>query len=44
MKENKHLSKDGITEIIELSYKMNNLGSRRYKKDHLLRIVGKMKV
>ena len=35
----KHLQKDGLREILELSYRMNGFGARRYnKKELLLRI------
>lgn len=44
MRQNKHLSKDGILEIFDLAYKMNNFGARRYDKGIFLKIVSKMKV
>lgn len=44
MKENLHLTKDGITYIINLAYQMNNLGARRYKKEYLLRVLNKKKI
>ena len=44
MREQKHLSQVGLRQIISLAYRMNNLGSRRYRKEDLLKIVGKMKV
>jgi len=44
MKKNKHLSAKGVKQIIRLAYQMNNLGSRRYEQEYLLRIVNKMKV
>ena len=44
MRKRHHLRQDGISTIVNLAFKMNNLGARRYTKDILLRIVGKMKV
>lgn len=44
IQNNQHLTKGGITTIINLAYQMNNLGARRYSKDFLLKIVNKMKV
>ena len=44
MKENKHLSVTGIKEILDLGYKMNNLGARKYDKKYFLRIISKVKV
>lgn len=44
MKVNQHLSVKGIKEIIDYAYKMNNIGSRRYAKKELLKIVSKVKV
>lgn len=44
MKESKHLSKSGISQIIDVAYTMNNIGARKYTKKLLLKIVGKMKV
>ena len=41
MRQNRHLSKDGIEDIISLAYMMNNLGARRYTKEQLLRIVAR---
>ncbi|MBI2049673.1 LAGLIDADG family homing endonuclease [Candidatus Roizmanbacteria bacterium] len=32
----KHLKKNGLREIVELSYQMNGFGARRYKKTELL--------
>lgn len=34
--EGKHLQKDTLKEIVELSYQMNGLGARRYTKQELL--------
>jgi len=31
-----HLNKNGLKEIVEISYKMNGFGARRYKKQELL--------
>ena len=39
MKENRHLSVSGMKQVIELAYRMNNLGARRHAKEDLLRIV-----
>ncbi|MEA3248956.1 MAG: LAGLIDADG family homing endonuclease [Patescibacteria group bacterium] len=44
MERKKHLTRNGIREIIGLAYEMNNLGARRYAKDRLLRAVDEMKV
>lgn len=44
MKVNLHLSADGIKEIIDSAYTMNNIGARHYLKADLLSIIGKMKV
>ena len=41
---NLHLSPKYLREIIELSYKMNPSGKRKYKKEELLRVLGEMKV
>ena len=32
----KHLKRNGLREILELSYQMNGFGARRYKKKELL--------
>lgn len=34
-----HLKRDGLKEIVRLSYQMNGLGARRYLKDKLLSIL-----
>jgi len=39
IKENKHLQKNSLRKIIELSYQMNGLGARRYKKQELFNIL-----
>lgn len=39
MAEKEHLTKTGMIHVIEIAYRMNNLGARRYQKDDLLRIV-----
>ena len=44
MKYSKHLSRDGIKQIIELAYSMNNFGARKHNKALLLKVVNKMKV
>ena len=44
IKKNLHLTKDGVAQIINLAYQMNNLGARRYKKEYLLRVLNKKKV
>ena len=44
MQEHRHRSCEGLQEIIELAYSMNNLGARRYDKALLLKIFDKMKV
>ena len=44
MKQNKHLSKEGMKNIIQLSSKMNPSGKRKYTPDQLLRTISKMKV
>ena len=44
MKENKHLSVSGIKQIIDLAYKMNNQGARKFEKNYLLKIISKVKV
>jgi hypothetical protein len=36
----KHLQKDTLKEIVELSYQMNGLGARRYVKNELLHVLG----
>lgn len=41
MKTKKHLSEKGVRRMIDLAYDMNNLGSRRYRKEHLLKIVAR---
>ena len=41
---NQHLSKRYLPEIIELAYKMNPSGKRRYTEEELLRVLGKVKV
>lgn len=38
MRESKHLSQKGIEQIIDLAYRMNNYGARRYDKTSLLRL------
>lgn len=42
--EGKHLNPKHLKEIIELSYKMNGFGKRKYKKEELLRVLSKMKI
>ena len=37
--EGKHLKQDSLKEIVTLSYQMNGLGARRYKKQRLLSIL-----
>lgn len=44
MKNKDHLRRQGMRSIIGLAFEMNNLGARRYTKEDLLTIVGKMKV
>ena len=39
MKRNLHVSKDGLIKIIDLAYKMNESGKRKYTKDELLKYV-----
>ena len=41
---NQHLSIRYLPEIIELAYKMNPSGKRRYTEEELLRVLGKVKV
>jgi len=41
--QNKHRSRVGLERIIELAFEMNPAGKRRYKKDELLRLIGKVK-
>lgn len=36
----KHLNKNGLEGIVEISYKMNGFGARRYTKQQLLNILG----
>ena len=37
--EGKHLKQDALKEIVTMSYQMNGLGARRYKKQNLLNIL-----
>ena len=37
--EGKHLKQDTLKEIVTISYQMNGLGARRYKKQNLLNIL-----
>lgn len=39
MKQNKHLNLKYLKQIINIAYKMNNLGKRKYKKEELLKFV-----
>jgi len=39
MKENRHLNRDCLKDIIEKAYQMNESGQRRYKKKQLLRFM-----
>lgn len=40
-----HLNKDGMLEIVELVFQMNNIGqNRKYSKEEFLRILNKVKV
>ena len=39
MKQSQHLSKEGLTKIINLAYQMNESGKRKYKKEELLKYV-----
>ena len=39
MYEGKHLKQDSLKEIVTISYQMNGLGARRYKKQNLLNIL-----
>ncbi|PIR74658.1 MAG: endonuclease [Candidatus Magasanikbacteria bacterium CG10_big_fil_rev_8_21_14_0_10_47_10] len=41
MKANEHLSFGGVSHIIEMGYQMNNLGSRRYTKEILLKSIAR---
>lgn len=41
MKQNRHHSKEGLIEIIELSVLMNSSGKRKYSKEELLDILNK---
>lgn len=41
---NLHLSPSYLREIIEMAYKMNLSGKRKYRKDELLRVLGEVKV
>lgn len=41
MKQNKHLSKEGLREIIELAGSMNSSGKKKYTKKDLLNILDK---
>ena len=41
---NRHLNKEGLIKIIELSSKLNLGGKKKYQRQDLLKIVGKMKV
>lgn len=38
--EGKHLKQETLKEIVTLSYQMNGLGARRYKKQQLLKVLG----
>ena len=38
--EGKHLKQETLKEILDLSYQMNGLGARRYKKQELLKVLG----
>ena len=38
--EGKHLKQETLKEIVTLSYQMNGLGARRYKKQELLKVLG----
>ena len=40
----KHLNFDHLKEIIDLAYKMNGSGNRKYKKAELLSVLDKMKI
>ena len=44
MKANLHLSPKYIVEIINLAFEMNPSGKRRYTKEDLLRVLGRVKV
>lgn len=44
IKSNKHLSKNGIIEIIELAFSMNFSGKRKYVKEFLLKSLEKVKI
>ena len=44
VKGNLHLSRKYLPEIIEMAYRMNPSGKRRYKKEELLRVLGEVKV
>ncbi len=39
MGEGKHLSREGLVEIIHQAYEMNNFGARKYEKQSLLKIL-----
>ena len=41
---NLHMNRSYLSQIIEIAYSMNPSGKRKYKKEYLLRIVGKVKV
>lgn len=44
IKSNKHLSRDGIFEIIEIAFSMNFSGRRKYFKEFLLKSLEKVKI
>lgn len=44
IKSNRHLSYEGIKEIIEIAYSMNISGKKKYLKDFLLRLLDKVKI
>jgi len=41
---NKHLNPSHLREIIEMAYRMNPSGKRRYRKEELLRVLDEVKV
>ena len=44
MRANRHRSAEGMRQIIDRAYQMNNLGARRYQKEQLLQMIREMKV
>ena len=44
MKQNRHVQKAGLIQIIKLAGIMNEAGKRKYSPAHLLQVIDKMKV